>query len=181
MKRVILTLIALISIAGAGSLAAQSVRFGIGGGLLMPLSDYKNADNTGFLVGADATLWLPAAPLGIRVEGDFSQTSHKSGVGGHTQFYGGLAELVYAFGRKASLVRTYILGGVGYLHEKLDITGLGSGSQSKAAFGAGGGLALKLGTGSTRAFVEARWQSFQQSGTALQMVPIRAGFRFGTK
>lgn len=177
MRRITLSLVALIAI-GGGSLAAQNVRFGIGGGLLMPLSDYKNADKMGFLVGADATLWLPAAPVGIRVEGDFSQTSHKNSVGGHTTFYGGLAELVYIFGPKASPVRPYILGGVGYMHGKVEITGLGSTSESKAAFGAGGGVAFKLGTGNTRAFVEARWQSFQ-SDPSLKMVPIRAGFRFG--
>lgn len=178
MKRVALTLVALISIAGAGSLSAQGTRFGIGGGLLMPLSDYKNADKMGFLVGADATMWLKGAPVGIRVEGDFSQTSHKNGVGGHTTLYGGLAELVYAFGPTASPVRPYLLGGVGYMHGKIEVTGLGSASESKVAFGAGGGLAFKMGTGGTRFFVEARWQSFQ-TDPSLKMIPIRAGFRFG--
>jgi opacity protein-like surface antigen len=177
MKRVALSLVALIAIAGAGSLSAQGTRFGIGGGLLMPLSDYKNADKMGFLVGADATMWLQGAPVGIRIEGDFSQTSHKNGVGGHTTLYGGLAELVYAFGPKVSPVRPYILGGVGYMHGKVEVTGLGSASESKAVFGAGGGLAFKMGTGGTRFFVEARWQSFQTS-PSLKMIPIRAGFRF---
>lgn len=179
MKRVALSLVALIAIAGVGSLAAQEgVRFGIGGGVLMPLGTYKDADKLGFLVGADATLWFPTAPVGIRVEGDFSQTSHKNGVGGHTTLYGGLAELVYAFGPKASPVRPYVLGGVGYMHGKVEVTGFGSASESKVTFGAGGGLAFKMGTGGTRAFVEARWQSFQ-TDPSLKMLPIRAGFRFG--
>lgn len=176
MKRIALSFVVLITI-GAGSLSAQGVRFGIGGGLLMPLSDYKTDNNAGFLVGADATLWLPGTPVGLRAEGEFSQTSHKARIGGHTTLYGGLAELVYAFGPKGSPVRPYILGGVGYLHAK-ETTNLASSSASKAAFGAGAGLALKLGTANTRAFVEARWQSFQSS-TALTMIPIRAGLRFG--
>jgi len=179
MKRVAPSLVVLIAIAVAGSLPAQGMRFGIGGGRLMPLSDYKGADQAGFLVGADATFWLPAA-VGIRVEGDFSQTSHKNGVGGHTILYSGLAELVWALGLKPSRVRPYLLGGVGYMHGRFATTVLGTGTQNKVVFGAGGGVAFKVGTGNARAFVEARWQSFQTSGTALKMIPIRVGFRFGT-
>ena len=179
MKRVALSLVVLLASACAGSLTAQQgVRFGVGGGLVIPLGDYKDADKVGFLAGADATLWFPTAPVGVRVEGDFSQTSHKNGFGGHSTLYSGLAELVYALGPKAAPVRPYLVGGVGYMHGEVEFTGFGSASQSRVAFGAGAGLAFTIGTGGTRAFVEARWQSFQ-SDPSLKMIPIRAGFRFG--
>lgn len=181
MKRMAFSVLALLSLAGVAGLSAQQIRYGIGGGVLMPMSDYKDADKLGWLAGADATYWLAGAPVGIRIEGDYSQTSHKNNVGGHTSFIGGMAELVYAFGTKASQVRPYLLGGVGYFHAKVDVTGFGSATENKVGFGVGGGVALKVGTGSTRLFGEARYQSVQTSGTALKMIPIRVGLRFGGK
>ena len=177
MKRVAASLVALITLAAGSLTAQQGVRLGIGGGLLMPLSDYKDADKVGFLVGADATYWLSAAPVGIRVEGDFSQTSHENGVGGRTTLCSGLVELVYAFSPKGPSVHPYLLGGVGYMLGKFETTVLGTGTQNKVVFGAGGGLAFKFGTSGTL-FVEGRWQSFR-SNPSLKMIPIRAGFRFG--
>lgn len=181
MKRVALTLVALISIAGAGSLSAQGVRFGIGGGLVMPTGDYKTADKIGFLVGADATYWLMGAPVGIRVEGQYSQTSHKNGVDGNSKIIGGMGEVVYAFGTNKDQVRPYILGGIGLFNVKKTIPSLGiDTSVTKVGFGGGAGLAFKLGAGGTRFFVEGKFVSVSTGGGSnTTFLPIRAGFRFG--
>jgi hypothetical protein len=179
MRRVALSLVALISIVGAGSLSAQGVRFGIGGGLLMPMGNYKDSDKLGWLVGADATYWLMGAPVGIRADVQYSQTSEKSGVTPHTtKIIGGLAEVVYAFGMKAAPIRPYILGGLGFYNVKQTVAGL-SGSTSKIGFGGGAGLAFKLGTGGTRFFVEGKYVSVATSNSSKTFLPIRAGFRFG--
>jgi hypothetical protein len=181
MKRVALTLVALISVAGAGSLSAQGVRFGIGGGLVMPTGDYKTADKLGFLVGADATYWLMGAPVGIRVEGQYSQTSHKNGVDGHTKIIGGMGEVVYAFGTNKDQVRPYILGGIGLFNVKITSPSFGiDTSVTKVGFGGGAGLAFKLGAGGTRFFVEGKFVSVSTGGGSnTTFLPIRAGFRFG--
>ena len=181
MKRVALTLVALISIAGAGSLSAQGVRFGIGGGLVMPTGDYKTADKLGFLVGADATYWLMGAPVGIRVEGQYSQTSHKNGVDGNTKIIGGMGEVVYAFGTNKDQVRPYILGGIGIFNVKVTSPSFGiDTSVTKVGFGGGAGLAFKLGAGGTRFFVEGKFVSVSTGGGSnTTFLPIRAGFRFG--
>jgi opacity protein-like surface antigen len=178
MKRVALSLVALISIAGAGSVSAQNVRFGIGGGLLAPLGTYKDTDKMGWVVGGDATYWLMGAPVGIRADVQYSQTSEASGVTAHkTKIIGGLAEVVYAFGKRADGVRPYIMGGLGYYNVKIDVSGV-SGSESKVGFGGGAGLAFKLGTGGTRFFVEGKFVSVSTSGGSKNFLPIRAGFRF---
>lgn len=181
MKRVALTLVALISIAGAGSLSAQGVRFGIGGGLVMPTGDYKTADKMGFLVGADATYWLMGAPVGIRVEGQYSQTSHKNGVDGNSKIIGGMGEIVYAFGTDKEQVRPYILGGIGLFNVKVTSPSFGiDTSVTKVGFGGGAGLAFKLGAGGTRFFVEGKFVSVSTGGGSnTTFIPIRAGFRFG--
>ena len=178
MKRVALSLVALITIAGAGSLSAQGVRFGIGGGLLMPLGTYKDFDKMGWVVGGDATYWLLGAPVGIRADVQYSQTSEKSGVGAHTtKIIGGLAEVVYGLGKKADGVRPYILGGLGYYNVKVSASGA-SASESKVGFGGGAGLAFKLGPSGARFFVEGKYVSVSTSGGSTNFIPIRAGIRF---
>jgi hypothetical protein len=181
MKRVALSLVALIAIAGAGSLSAQGVRFGIGGGLVMPTGDYKTADKMGWLVGADATYWLMGAPVGIRIEGQYSQTSHKNGVDGNSKIIGGMGEVVYAFGTNKAQVRPYILGGIGLFNVKVTSPSFGiDTSVTKVGFGGGAGLAFKMGAGGTRFFVEGKFVSVSTGGGSnTTFLPIRAGFRFG--
>ncbi|HET9708553.1 MAG TPA: outer membrane beta-barrel protein [Gemmatimonadales bacterium] len=181
MKRVALTVVALVSIAGAGSLSAQGVRFGIGGGLVMPTGDYKTADKMGFLVGADATYWLMGAPVGIRVDAQYSQTSHKNGVDGNSKIIGGMGEVVYAFGTNKAQVRPYILGGIGIFNVKVTSPSFGvDTSVTKVGFGGGAGVAFKMGAGGTRFFVEGKFVSVSTGGGSnTTFLPIRAGFRFG--
>jgi opacity protein-like surface antigen len=181
MKRVALTLVALISIAGAGSLSAQGVRFGIGGGLLLPLSDYKTGDKSGFLVGADGTYWFTGNQAGIRIDASYSQTSEASGVIAHkTKMIGGMAEVVYAFMKKADQVRPYVFGGVGLFNVKVSAGGADT-SETKVGFGGGAGLAFKVGAGSTRLFVEGRYATVKAFDTTLPSIGIKAGIRFGGK
>ena len=56
--------------------AASTVRIGIGGGVLLPIGDYKTFDKLGWLAGADVTYWMGSGMVGIRAEGSYSHTSH---------------------------------------------------------------------------------------------------------
>lgn len=187
MKRTIVAVLAAGVLSAAGSaLAAQNLRIGVGGGVLIPMSDYKDVDKMGWVAGADATYWLMGAPVGIRIEGDYSQTSHKDqlgvAIGGNTKIIGGMADVVYAFGTSALQLRPYILGGVGLYNVKVKASAGGitvDTSETKVGFGGGAGLALKIGTGSTRVFVEGKFVSVSTSGTSTTFLPIKAGIRFG--
>lgn len=181
MKRLLLAVFALACLAGVGNLSAQGVRFGIGGGLLMPMSDYKNGDKSGFLAGVDGTYWLAGQQIGIRLDATYSQTSEKSGVPAHkTKMIGGMAEIVYAFMTPADQIRPYILGGVGMFNVKLSATGADT-SVTKVGFGGGAGIAFKVGSGSTRIFVEGRYTSVKAFDVTLPFIGIKAGVRFGGK
>jgi opacity protein-like surface antigen len=181
MKRVALTLVALISIAGAGSLSAQGIRFGVGGGMLLPLSDYKTGDKAGFLVGVDGAHWFKGDQVAIRLDLSYSQTSEASGIPAHkTKFMGGMAELVYGFMKPADQVRPYIFGGAGLFNVKVSAGGADT-SETKAGFGGGAGLAFKVGTGSTRIFVEGRYVTVKAFTATLPSIGIKAGIRFGGK
>ena len=70
MKRIAFGILALLSVAGVGGLSAQDVRFGVGGGLVLPMGDYKDVDKLGWLVGADATYWLTGNAIGRRKSGE---------------------------------------------------------------------------------------------------------------
>lgn len=185
MKRMLLAVAVagVLSVAGS-ALSAQSYRFGVGGGVVIPMSDYKDLDKLGWVAGADATYWLAGNLVGIRVEGSYSQTSHKDqggvAVGGKTKIGGGMADLVYAFGTADSPMRPYVLAGIGLYNIKVDITGLGSDSETKVAFGGGAGLTFKVGTGGTQLFVEGKFTSVSTSGSSTTFLPIRAGIRFGS-
>ena len=185
MKRMAFGVLAVLSLAGVGGLSAQSVRIGVGGGILMPMGDYKDVtvlgDKSGFLAGVDGTYWLSGEQVGIRADLSYSQTSEKSGVPAHkTKMMGGMAELVYAFLTPADQIRPYLFGGVGFFNVKLSAGGADT-SETKVGFGGGAGLALKLGTGSTRLFAEGRYLSAKAFDHTLPSIGIKAGIRFGTK
>jgi opacity protein-like surface antigen len=181
MKRLLLTGFAVACFAGVGSLSAQGIRFGVGGGMLLPMGDYKTGDKAGLLAGVDGTYWLTGNQIGIRLDATYSQTSEKSGVVAHkTKMIGGMAEVVYAFMTPADQIRPYILGGVGLFNVKLSGAG-GDTSTTKVGFGGGAGLAFKVGSGSTRVFVEGRYTSVSVFGTTLPFLGVKAGLRFGGK
>jgi len=183
MKRLLLAVVGLGVVSLAGSaLAAQNIRYGVGGGLLLPMSDYKTSDKAGWIGGVDGTYWLTGGSIGIRLEGDYSQTSNQDSVTAHkTKILGISGNVVYAFGTKAGGLRPYVFGGVGIYSVKVDVTGFGSASTSKVGFGGGAGVALKLGAGSTRLFVEGKFTSVSTQGATTTFLPIRAGVRFGGK
>lgn len=182
MKRMVFSVLAVLSLAGVAGLSAQEgVRLGIGGGAQLPTGDYGNFDKMGWLIGGDLTYWLTGAPVGIRADVQYAQTSHKNNVDGNSKVIGGLAEVVYAFGTSAEQLRPYILGGVGYYNVKVEVTGFGSVSESKVGFGGGAGVAFKVGTGSTRFFIEGKFVSVSTSGSSTTFIPLRAGLRFGGK
>ncbi|MGH9895651.1 MAG: outer membrane beta-barrel protein, partial [bacterium] len=98
---------ALVLVAVAAMPAQAQVRFGVGGGLLMPTGDYGTVDKMGFIGGVGVVLPIGTAPVAVRVEGTYSQTSH-DGIDGKTKIIGGMASLVYSFTAGGS-VTPYVL------------------------------------------------------------------------
>src|SRR2546422_8422860 len=151
MQRRMLSLLAVCCTAVAGIAAAQtpSARFGLGGGVIIPVGDYKNADKIGWHGLGMAQFGLPGSPVDIRVDAVYRQTTHKdigtTPVSGNTKLYGGLASVVYNIGPKL-MARPYILGGVGADHVKIDAAG-GHVRGTEIAVGFGGGGCGESGEG----------------------------------
>src|SRR2546428_8204439 len=115
--------VTLGSLAGVAATAAQGARFGVGGGLLSPLGDYKNLDKTGWhgLVRVDFS--IPMSPVGIRVDGLYGQTSHKAPFDGdgNSKGIGGLVSLVWSIPVPPPIVKPDVLAGGGFFHCKSPI------------------------------------------------------------
>lgn len=172
MKRTLRWLVMVALFAGAGKLSAQRIM--VGGGLLMPMGDYKTADKMGFI--GQAGIGFPVGPVGIRIEADYGQTSHKAPSDGTTKIIGGMGAVVYHFNTPAG-VKPYVLGGVGMYNLKYDFTGVGSSSQTKFGFGAGAGLEMKMTAMSL--YLEAKYMNIPTNGSSLSFIPITVGLRFG--
>src|SRR2546425_6727053 len=168
-----------MALAGIAAAQAPSVRFGLGGGAIVPVGDYKQADKIGWHGVGMVQLGLPALPIEIRADVLYGHTTHKDRSGvvvpGSTKLYGGLANVVYSIGPKV-MARPYVLGGIGVYHVKVDVPGH-TADETKFAFGVGGGVSV--GMGASRFFVEGRFVSVRESGGSTSFLPVTAGGRLG--
>ncbi len=180
MKRIGLALfaVALGVVAARPVMAQGSLRYGVSGGVILPMGDYNTLDKMGFVGGAGATYWLAGQPIGIRGDVSYSQSSHDGTLTGNTKIIGGMASVVYALNPASAPARIMLTGGLGFYNVKIDVSGT-SGSESKIGFGAGAAVAFKLGTGSTRLVLGSRFTSVSTSNSSTTFLPITVGLSFG--
>ncbi|HEY7685840.1 MAG TPA: outer membrane beta-barrel protein [Gemmatimonadales bacterium] len=168
---------ALVLLAVAAMPAQAQVSFGVGGGLLMPMGDYGDVDKMGFIGGVGVLFPIGTAPVSVRLEGTYSQTSH-DGIDGNTKIIGGMASLVYLFSAGGS-VTPYVLAGVGYYNGKVTVPSLNiDESDSKVGFGGGGGIRFPMG--SAALFAEVRYMNISTDPSTTYL-PIIVGVSFGGK
>ena len=173
MKRILLGLIALGSIAASSPAAAQRPRLSFGVGGVKPSGDYGAVDNMGWNLLGAVEVGLHKSPLAVRADIVYGQTTHQSGfLTGSTKLSGVSADAVYHIGAPMVPVRLYLLAGAGYYHVAVD-----GASETKPSFNAGTGVSL--GVGPMKVFAEARFISILTSGSALNFFPVNVGFTFG--
>lgn len=181
MKRLGLAMLAVaalcVAAAQPGAAQAQGTMIGVGVGLTLPMGDYSDdatwGDKAGFHFGAGVGFALGSAPLRVRVEGSYTQTSHDA-VDGNTKLLGGMVSLVYPF-QTAGKIKPYILAGVGFYNIKESEADT---SESKVGFGGGAGLTFPMS--SVNLFVEARYLTTAKAFdlATLSQLPITVGVRF---
>ena len=179
MKRTLAVFAAFgLCVAAAKPAMAQGTTIGIGAGLTMPMSDWgdKNVigDKTGFHFGVGGTFALGTAPVRLRIEGTYTQTSHQTGISGNTKLMGGMASIVYPFAT-AGKVKPYILAGLGFYNNKLSGGGSDT-SKSSVAFGGGAGVRFPMRSASL--FVEARYLTMKAFDITWAQLPITVGVSF---
>jgi len=174
--RILWFMLALVAARGAGAahLAAQGLRFSVGGGVTVPVGGYGTNDGAGWhLLGA---AFAPlSAPLGLRVDALYGRTPRQGLEVGHTWLWGGTASIVWRLPRAEPTLRPYLLTGLGIYTVGVERAGVPSTSRTGLAWSGGGGLSL-LGLGPALAFVEARFITIRTSGGSTNLFPISAGF-----
>ena len=181
MKRLAAAVLALVLALALGTrdAHAQSITFGVGGGLTLPTGDFNTAAKLGWHGLGHIGYGLPTG-LGFRA--DFLYGENKfDGVSGKAKLAGGLGNVTYDF--KSPGIKPYVIGGVGVFNVKGSASAGGisaSASETKVAFGGGVGIKLKAGSDS-HVFVEGRYISVQTSGGSTGFIPITVGISFGTK
>jgi hypothetical protein len=171
------SLVLALGLCAAPALHAQAqptegIRFGVGGGVTLPMGTFGDIDKAGYHLLGLLQLPISQSPIHLRFDAMYGQTSHKGG-GGKTTLTGATADLLYHLGDHHASVRPYILGGLGIYNADFG----GSTSETKLAFGFGGGILFGVGT--MHAFLEGRYMSVQTSGSSLSFIPISLGVMFG--
>jgi len=186
MKRITLAVLAAagFTMAVAAPAAAQSgTTLGIGVGITNPMSDWKSkdpnrglGDKMGFHFGVGAGLALGSAPVRLRVEGSWTQTSHQTGIDGKTRQLGGMVSLVYPFAT-AGNIKPYILGGIGFYSTKVTVPSAAV-DTSKTSVGFGGGAGVRFPLSSASLFVEARYLTVKAFDVTYAQLPVTVGVSF---
>ena len=119
MKRVIMAVLAAAGLVAIATPAAAQTRLNVGASVVNPMSDWGTGDKMGFGGNLGASFGLGTAPVRLRIEGSYAQTSHdQTGFDGNTKVIGGMLNLVYPFQSKGN-IRPYIIGGLGYNSTKV--------------------------------------------------------------
>jgi hypothetical protein len=174
--------VALIGVLASSRVAnAQGAQFSVGGGLDLPLSDFDDGFKTGFHGLAGVSVIPSGWPVGIQVDGTYSQYKADSDLDVKEQLIYGTASIVYKFQTaEGSRFKPYLIGGGGVYNGKLKGDDVPSGfdnSQTKFGFNAGAGFDIQAG--SAALFAEGRFHDVFTDGTNLKFIPITVGIRFG--
>ena len=190
-----------------GSAPVRAVRVGIGGGVAVPVGNFKDGYQSGSLrrdlqngvAGQAFVEFRPAGlPVGLRASVTYnrfgidrvrvgSTGAEVSGADGTSEILGGLGNVTLQF--PSGPIRPYVLAGVGAFNVKNRFTGLTGATAesedvSETDFGINGGAGVTLRLAGLEAFVEARvanvYTKRERFGNlkTVQYVPVTFGLLF---
>jgi hypothetical protein len=173
-----LTAVVLGMLLGAPALHAQGAEFSLGAGVGVPLGNFDDAVKMGWQ-GIAAVSFVPRSlPMGIQVDGSFSQFGDESPLDIKSQLIYGTVDGVYKFeSSEESRFRPYLIGGGGVYNSKETGSDALGGSSTKFGLNAGAGFDFKVG--SAGVFIEGRFHNVFFPGPDLQFLPLNLGIRFG--
>src|SRR5919204_3749064 len=137
--------------------STRPISIGLGGGVSVPVSDYRDSFKNGFNGQGFIRFNLRGLPIAPRLDFTFqklnikeSQLSGTGFTGGKSQIMSGLGNLTYSLG--VGPIRPYILAGLGVYNLKTEVetesgTSEPEASNTQTKFGINGGarLLIKLG------------------------------------
>ena len=159
----------------ADAQAASASRFGVSGGVSLPMGDFGDIAGLGFHLGGHFQTPINDK-LHFRANLDFGRYGGDEDFGvDNVTIMGAVANLVLPINTQSAL-KPYLLGGLGFYKWEIEGTGGGSFDESDLAFNIGAGYDFKWGTKSM--FTELRFLSILSEDEATNMIPIVIGIRF---
>ena len=161
--------VAIAVVTGVSPVAAQGVRFGVGGGPTFILNEGGGTDF--HLMGTIAFAAGEDLPVSFRVDGQYQ-------LGDVADILSGTGNAVYSFSvSEDTRFRPYLIGGLGIYNFSFDNDLVDS--QTKFGINAGAGFTVPVGQGNMRLFGEARFHNVFLEGENGQLLPITIGIMFG--
>jgi hypothetical protein len=175
--RAALAAISLLLALPPALMAQGDIRFGVGGGLIVPVRSHADVIRKGWIGDASLT-YFPAAStsLGLRLDGLYGRANLRA-VTGRQEYLGGTANLVFQFGSRRTPNRFYVLGGGGYVRTRT--TGPGFGESRETSPTIDGGAGFSLGGRGLALYVEGRYVSIYTNGSKPQFLGLTGGVTFG--
>jgi len=179
--------IAAIAVSSAAAAGAQGVTsatkpfsLGISGGASIPTGDLAQYTNTGYNVGGHVGLGTPVLPISFRGDVNYDNFGAKGSGNSNYHVWSYTANAVYEVPTMTG-IRPYVIGGVGGFTPGASYTSgnttVSASSGTKFGFDVGGGLTIPLS--GFNAFVEARYNHFNNDGGgSTSFVPITFGIMF---
>ena len=165
----------------ASALHAQGAEFSLGGGIDLPLGDFDDAAKLGFHGLAGVSVVPTNWPVGIQVDGNYSQFSDDTPADLKFQLIYGTANLVYKFKTsEETKFRPYLIGGGGVYNFKVNGDDVPTGvDDSETKFGINAGAGFDFKAGSAGLFIEGRFHDVFTTGSNTTFIPITIGVRLG--
>lgn len=179
-KIVFLGLTAL-ALTASPATAQKPFSFGVGGGVALPLGNFKDQANTGLNATVALGLGLPMLPVGVRIEGAYNRFGFSDeakavflGEKGNWSISSATANVTLGLPISAVVVSPYLIAGGGMYWNSCSL----SICTSESDFGYNVGLGVKLRALVASGYLEARYHSVQSEGESTNFIPITIGFTF---
>lgn len=164
--------VAVITALCAASPARAQTSLMVSGGLNAPVGSLGDATDLGYIVSAGLNFGAPVSPVGVRLEGSYSDVGYKRG-GGDVRLVFGTANAIFNLGTTSDA--PYLIAGLGAYNTS------SSGYSGSTAVGINGGAGLRFPLNGLSTFFEARYHLMLGSaaqGTNYQFIPITFGLSF---
>jgi opacity protein-like surface antigen len=178
--------IAAIAVSSAAVAGAQGVTsatkpfsLGISGGASIPTGDLSDFANTGYNIGGHVALGTPALPISFRGDVNYDNFGAKGSGNSNAHIWSYTANAVYEVPTMTG-IRPYVIGGIGGFTPGASYssggTTVSANSSTQFGFDVGGGITIPLS--GFNAFIEARYNHFNDNGGSTSFVPITFGIMF---
>jgi hypothetical protein len=173
---------ALVACAAAAISAADASaqgRFSIAGGPAFAMGDLGDIVDTGYHAQLSAGLSVPMLPVGVRIDGQFTQFP-ESGEDGNFRVLSGSVNGVLSM--PSVLITPYLIGGLGLYNSRFTDEDEDHGHEhdegSTTNVGANLGAGVRVGLPGLTVFGEARLHNLFSDGGSTRFVPISFGISF---